>query len=214
MTTPDPLEPDRETAQRWVVEELLGREYRQAEPNLLQRAAQEIIEWLRELLSRAEGVSAGYGLLIGVAILLAAVVVALLIAGPVRRGARRRARSTGGVFTEQLRTAAEHRAAAEAAADAGDLGTAVQERFRAIARSLEERVVLDARPGRTAHEIAREGGARLPEVASPLLDAARAFDDVTYGGRTTSAEEYRRVVAADEATGRTRPGRALAGADA
>lgn len=214
MTAPDPLEPDRETAQRWVAEELLGREYRQAEPNLLQRAAQAFLDWVTELLSRAEGVSAGYGLLIGLGVLLAAVVVALLVAGPVRRSARRRERSTGGVFAAQVRTAAEHRAAAEAAAAAGDLGTAVRERFRAVARSLEERVVLDPRPGRTADEVAREAGARLPEAASALLAAARAFDDVTYGGRAGTDETYQRVVAADEAAGRARPDRSPAGARA
>lgn len=214
MTTPDPVDPDRATAQRWAAEELVGREYRQAEPNLLQRVAQEVLDWITELLSRAEGVSAGYGLAVGLGILLAAVLVALLVAGPVRRGARWRARSAGGVFTEQLRTAAEHRAAAEAAAGAGDLGTAVRERFRAVARSLEERVVLDPRPGRTADEVAREAGARLPEAAGALLDAARAFDDVSYGGRTGTTDAYRRVVAADEATGRARPGRVPAGAPA
>ena len=83
-----------------------------------------------------------------------------------------------------------------------------------MARSLEERVVLDPRPGRTADEVAREAGVRLPGAAEALSDAARAFDDVTYGGRVGTPEGYARVVAADEATGRARPGRVPTGAPA
>lgn len=211
--TPDPLEPNRATAQRWAAEELLDPEYRRAEPNLLQRVAEQVLEWLQELLSRADGVSSGYGLLIGLGVLLLAIVVSLLVSGPVRRTVRR-TKSTGGVFEGLQRSAEEHRRAAEAAAAAGDLARAVQERFRAVARSLEERVVLDPRPGRTADEVAREAGTALPPAAQPLMEAARAFDDVTYGGRPGTSEAYRRVVAADDAAARVRPGRQPAGTSA
>ena len=59
---------------------------------------------------------------------------------------RRPAARTGACWrTTTTRTAAEIRAAADAAAAAGDWTTAVLERFRAIVRGLEERAVLDER---------------------------------------------------------------------
>lgn len=62
--------------------------------------------------------------------------------------------------------------------------------MRAIVRSLEERALLDARPGRTADEAAAEAGRTLPEHAARLRAAARSFDDVTYGGRTADQPAY------------------------
>lgn len=88
------------------------------------------------------------------------------------------------------RSAAQHRAAAEAHAAALRWTEAVQERMRAIVRSLEERALLDPRPGRTADEAAVEAGRVLPHHATRLRSAAREFDDVTYGGRTAGQPAY------------------------
>ena len=81
------------------------------------------------------------------------------------------------------RSAAEHRADAERAAAAGDWEEAVRQRFRALVRALEERDVLDERPGRTADEAAAEAARSMPASAAELAWAARQFDDVAYGGR-------------------------------
>ena len=62
--------------------------------------------------------------------------------------------------------------------------------MRAIVRSLEERTLLDPRPGRTADEAAAEAGRPLPRHADRLRAAARTFDDVTYGGRTADEAAY------------------------
>jgi hypothetical protein len=64
----------------------------------------------------------------------------------------------------------------------------VRERLRAIVRSLEERAVLEPRPGRTADEAASEAGAALPDCAAGLRSAALLFDDVWYGGRPAGPE--------------------------
>src|SRR5690606_11394003 len=85
------------------------------------------------------------------------------------------------LFDDRPRSAAEHRAAAEAHAAQGHWNQAVQERMRAIVRALEERALLDSRPGRTADEAAAEAGRALPAHADALRTAARTFDDVTYG---------------------------------
>lgn len=77
--------------------------------------------------------------------------------------------------------------------------------MRAIVRSLEERVVLDPRPGRTADEAAAEAGRSLPDHADGLRVSAREFDDVTYGGRTADRQTYLRLRDLDVEIGRAKP---------
>ena len=199
------VDPDRDTARQWAVEELTGQAYQRAQPGLVQQAIGWVLDRLGELLDAAGEASSGVGLLVGVAVLVVVVVLALLLAGPVARRARRRPGPEGGVFDGTRRTGAEHRRAAEQAAAAGRWAEAVQERFRATARGLEERVVLDTRPGRTAYEVAAEAGAVLPGTGDPLHRAARAFDDVTYGERSGDEAAYAACVEADDAVGRARP---------
>ena len=104
-----------------------------------------------------------------------------------RRGRRGRVpggRSRAALAPSAARTAAswrtttpgpptQIRAAADAAAAAGDWALAVLERFRAIVRGLEERTVLDERAARTAHEAALAAAARLPALAAELVAAGR-----------------------------------------
>ncbi|MCT7357033.1 DUF4129 domain-containing protein, partial [Streptomyces sp. 15-116A] len=58
---------------------------------------------------------------------------------------------------------------------------------------------------RTADEAAAEAGRALPAHTDRLHAAARAFDDVTYGGRTATEESYRSIAALDRDLERTRP---------
>ncbi|MYX39924.1 DUF4129 domain-containing protein, partial [Streptomyces sp. SID89] len=113
--------------------------------------------------------------------------------------------STAALFDDRPRSAADHRAAAEAHAAQGHWSQALQERMRAVVRSLEERALLDTRPGRTADEAAAEAGRTLPGHTDRLHAAARDFDDVTYGGRTATEESYRRIAALDQELEHTRP---------
>ncbi len=135
--------------------------------------------------------------------------VALLVGVVVRRagGMRvgRSARAQAAVLDDVRRTAAEHRRLADAAAASGRWDDAVRERFRAVARSLEERVVLDERPGRTAAEVAAEAALALPGSAGALLAGARVFDDVRYGGRPGTADADRRLRALDAQVTADRP---------
>jgi hypothetical protein len=66
----------------------------------------------------------------------------------------------------------------------------VRERLRAVVRSLEERAVLDERPGRTADEAAAEAGRALPDCVAGLRAAAVLFDEVWYGGRPAGPASY------------------------
>lgn len=197
-----PPEPDAPTARRLLLEELGDPIYDQ-QPTLLDR----ILTWLQERLAELDftGADLDPRLLaaIVVGLVLVAVVIALAVAGPVRR-ARRARRPSSEVLGDDSRTAAELRGSADALAADGDWSAAVLDRFRALLRSLEERAVLDERPGRTAHEASQEAAAAFPEDVAALTDAGRLFDDVRYGDVAAGPEDDRRLRALDETlTGRT-----------
>ncbi|MFH7600266.1 DUF4129 domain-containing protein [Streptomyces racemochromogenes] len=198
-----PLTTGREAAREAAERELAKPIYHQDEPGLLQRALDRFWEWLGEFFDRASGATPGGGLgLLAITLVVALAVAALWW----RLGTpRRAARSATALFDDGPRSAADHRAAADAHAAAGRWNEAVRERMRAVVRSLEERTLLDPRPGRTADEAAAEASRSLPAHADELRAAARAFDDVTYGGRTADPDTYARLRTLDLTLDRTKP---------
>ncbi|MDI3389443.1 DUF4129 domain-containing protein [Streptomyces sp. B-S-A8] len=194
-----PRDPAREAAER----ELSRPMYHENDPSLLQRALDRFWEWVGDLFDAAAGATPG-----GAAGLVVIVLVAVLLLGALwwRLGTPHRAPSSSApVFDDRPRSAAEHRSAAEAHAADRQWNQALQERMRALVRSLEERALLDPRPGRTADEAAAEAGRSLPSHSDRLHTAARDFDDVTYGGRSADEQAYRRVASLDRDIERTRP---------
>ncbi|MFI7098375.1 DUF4129 domain-containing protein [Streptomyces sp. NPDC050161] len=186
-----PRVPAREAAER----ELSDPRYHQHDPNPVQRALNWFWNHVDALFQAAAGVTPGgwTGLLV-----IVAVVVLLLVALRLRLGAIRRTPAPSrALFADAPRTAAEHRAAADRYAIEGHWSHAVQERLRAIVLSLEERVLLTPGPGRTADEAATEAGRALPSHAERLRAAARAFDDITYGGHPGTADAYALMSALD-----------------
>ncbi|MGW7361087.1 DUF4129 domain-containing protein [Streptomyces sp. NPDC054802] len=194
-----PRVPAREAAER----ELSRPMYHENDPNLLERALNRFWEWVDDLFGAASGGAPGGTLGLIVIVL---VVVALAAAFWWRLGKPQRA-ATGSdsLFDDRPRDASAHRAAADKHAAADRWNQAVQERMRAIVRSLEERTLLDPRPGRTADEAAAEAGRPLPAHADELRAAARTFDDVTYGGRTADRRAYERLRELDLALERAKP---------
>ena len=87
-------------------------------------------------------------------------------------------------------TAAQLRDAAQASAAAGDHGTAILQRLRAIGAGCEERGILVPEAGRTADEFAKQAGMVFPGQAADLTAAARLFDQVRYGGDTGTSDGY------------------------
>lgn len=194
-----PRDPAREAARR----ELSKGMYHENDPSWYERAMDAFWEWLDKVFGAASAATPG-GTLGLIVIVLA--VLALLGALWWRLGTPRRApASSATLFDDRPRSAAEHRATAEAQAAQGHWNQAVQERMRAVVRSLEERALLDVRPGRTADEAAAEAGSVLPAHADRLHTAARDFDDVTYGGRSAAEGTYLRLAALDTDLERTRP---------
>lgn len=188
-----PVVPDRDTARDWLSSELQRPEYAERE-SLLSRA----ISWFMDLLSGIDWPSTSMsGPQLGLVIAVVAVLIlgiAWLVAGPVRLG-RERTGSAKVLDADDARTAAQMRVSADAAAVSGDWQTACADRFRAVVRSLEERVIIEPRPGRTAQEAAADAGERLPAHAVSLAAGADLFDGVEYGDRVATA--------ADDATLRT-----------
>lgn len=131
-----PRVPAREAAER----ELSDPRYHQHDPNPIQQALDWLWARINELANAAAGTTPGgwIGLLA-----IAACVVLLLIALRLRLGAVRRTPATSGaLFAEAPRTAAEHRSAADRHAAEGRWNQAVQDRMRALVLALEERTLL------------------------------------------------------------------------
>jgi hypothetical protein len=188
-----PVDLGRDEARDAAARELSDPAYVSDDPNPLERAFNWVLDRLGELFAGAGGMS---GLTAITIIVVVAVIIVIVIRLRVGRGGRA-ARSGAEVFGSTVMTAAEHRAAADRAAAAGDLAEAVRERFRAVVRELEQRGVLDPRAGRTVDEVALEAGRALPVLADDLRGAAVQFDDVWYGGRPATAEGYQRLVSVD-----------------
>ena len=198
-----PVELGRDAARDAAADELSRQIYQQAEPGLSERVVQWLYEHLVDLLDEFATVSpGGYAGLVVIALLVVAAVVAVrLKVGPFGRTAR----EEQALFLGRVRSAAEHRAAAAAHADAGEWAEAVRDRLRAVIRALEERSLLEPRPGRTADEAADEAGQALPECAASLRAAARLFDEIWYGGRSATVESDRALRDLDEQVSRSRP---------
>lgn len=75
---------------------------------------------------------------------------------------------------------------------------AVIARMRALAMVVEERGLVDPRPGRTADELAAEVATAMPGADQPLRAAAVTFDAVIYGRRRATRDSYDVVAGAAE----------------
>ncbi|MFI8354645.1 DUF4129 domain-containing protein [Streptomyces cyaneofuscatus] len=184
-----PVDTPRVPAREAAESELSKPMYHENDPNILQRGLNHFWDWVAGVFDAAAGAAPGGPA--GLAV-LALILIGLTAALWWRLGTPQRSSRTPDALFESdgPRSAAQHRVAADAHAAALRWTEAVQERMRAIVRSLEERALLDPRPGRTADEAATEAGRALPGHAARLRSAARDFDDVTYGGRTAGQPTY------------------------
>ena len=197
-----PVQLGREEAQRLARLELANPVYTGDDEPWTQRALRWLIEKAQSLIETVGSSSPlGWFGIVGLIVLVALVVLV------VRRRTGRLSRAAIGtsLFGSAELSAADLRADAERYASAGAWAEAVRARLRAVVRDLEERGLVDARPGRTADEIAHDAGRALPAVAADLRAGARLFDDVWYGGRTADASGYARLVALDDAVASARP---------
>ncbi|MEV4252094.1 DUF4129 domain-containing protein [Spirillospora sp. NPDC049652] len=211
----DPPPVDRDTARELARRELEKPVYQRDKASWLERTLSRFADWLHDLFSHAQTPDAKGGGTEGwvsIAVIVLLVILAAAVVFWLMRGGRNRRSKDEALLDDEPSTSADHRAEAERLAAAGAWPGAIRERLRAMARDLEERAILSPRPGRTADELATETGTAIPELAGDLRTAVRIFDDVWYGDRPGSAEEYARVTAVDDRLRSTKP-KALDDAD-
>lgn len=205
-----PVQPDGPEGRDLLIDELGKPVYQEARPTWFDLLAQAIGDWLNELLSQLGEGSGPTFLVIVVLLLTAVVVVAFLLFGRPRLNRRRSAQPEGLFGDDDRRAAAELRASAERAARSGDWTTAVEEMFRALARGLAERTLVDLYPGMTARGFARRAAGPFPDAREALASAATDFDAVRYLGRAGTAEQYERLAALERDLRTARPALAAA----
>lgn len=196
---PIPYAPDGDEAREWAEQELQNQRYAEAKPTWFDYLAEDIADFFRGLFSPEAGQSAGgVALVIVVIVVVAGLIAVLILWGRPRRSQQVRRRTADLLGERDDRTAAQLRAEAERSARAEDWDTAVVLRFRALARGLLERDIVDPAPGATAQAIAREAAAAFGAHHEPLRAAAVAFDDVRYLRHPATAETYRALASTDE----------------
>lgn len=176
----------REGAAHAAHEELNKHVYQQARPSVEQQVLSAVWRWIDHAYHRL--VDATPGGAIGLLVIIA--VIAIIAVVITRRGVsgRRRTADTGFDLPADV-TADQLRSEADAFAARGEWAEAVRSRLRAVVRTLEERGILDPRPGRTATEVAAEAGRVRPDLSAQLRRAAGAFGEIWYGRRTATAAD-------------------------
>ena len=167
--SPTRCEPGREEARRWAADELARREYQEAQPGLVLRALNWVLDRIAQALDAVPEVPSP-NVALGLGVLLALVLAAIGYAvwrsgGP--GGHAMPGRSSPSSAREHPARPPSTGTRRSPPRPPQDWEQAVTEWFRAIARELEERTVLTPRPGRTAGEVAREAVTALPTRPGP-----------------------------------------------
>jgi hypothetical protein len=194
------LSPTPPQARDWLTQELHGAGY---QDGWLQSAFRWVVDTLGQLLDGAQRLAGLSPLLTAVV----AVAVVALLAWVLPRLRREPAAAVvaGGVLESLTVTASDYRALAAAARREGRHDDAVLDGFRAIARDMSARSLLDDAPGRTAHEVSLSLASPFPDHAQRLAEVADLFDAVRYGHRHATAEHAAQVQMLDEDLTRSRP---------
>jgi hypothetical protein len=202
-----PLTPTIAAARDQLHNELSKPQYQAARPTLFDLLWNAIMKWFQSLTSvGGSGLGGSPALIL---VIIGVVVVAALVVGFILFGVprlNRRSTVSGALFGEEdLRDAVALRRAAEAAANAGDYATAIEEGFRSIARGLAERGVVSTFPGTTAHGFAALAAVPFPLAATALERAAGLFDGVRYLGSAGTEQDWTVVRDLERDLARSRP---------
>ena len=189
-----PLDPSGDEARSELRRELLKPEYHQS------NIAQQVLDWIVRRIQGGLDAAADAPPLSTLAAMVIFVALALALAFLVSR-ARRTARTKSerkAVLTDEVISADELRARAEAALADGRHGAAVVDGFRALTVRQVERGRLANSPGATAHEVAGELAEEYPALRERVEASARLFDAVLYGDRPARREQAAAVLALDD----------------
>jgi hypothetical protein len=201
-----PLTPDADEARELLQRELGDPAYEAAEPTALDRAARAVAEFFERLLN--PDLSGGWGpatAVIATVVVVAVLVAAILIWGRPRTPARSSRHAAPLFGLDDDRSADALRSDAQAEAAGGRWEAAIVLRFRALARGLTERVIVEPPPGTTAQAFARQAARAFPGLGAQLAAAAATFDDVRYLRRPGTRALYEEVARLDDALARAAP---------
>lgn len=191
-----PLEPSAPDAEELLRSELADPQYAEAQPSWFDLLSQSVVDWFVGLFDSGVSGPPGLGILVVALLIAGLVAVAILLVGlPARRA--RRARDTELFGASDARSARDMRRDADAAAGRGDYAAAIADRYRAIARALDERTIVTVHPGTTAHGFARLAARAYTAEGDALTTAADAFDSVRYLGRAGTEQQYQQVADLD-----------------
>ncbi|WP_170228486.1 DUF4129 domain-containing protein [Nesterenkonia populi] len=193
MTVPSSYTPDE--ARQLLESELSDPQYQRQLTGPVREAIDGFLRWLDARFSEATGLNIPFGAVVVLLLVAAAVIAVILLVRP----RLQRAPSTGaevriraGMSAEQLRAqAAEHDAR-------GSHAEAFRDTYRAMARSAEERQLLDAQTGRTATEIALALGDLFGDQESRLREAAENFSRSVYGRGELTRGDYEQLQQLDQ----------------
>lgn len=195
----DPSAPDGDEARRWAEQELQDPRYADAKPTWFDYLAEDVADFIAGLFSPDTGQQVGNLALIIVTVVIVAALITVLILWGRPRASRRATRRESDLLGERdHRTAAQLRTDAQRSARDSDWDTATVLRFRALARGLLERDIIDPAPGATAQAIAREAAIAFTAERDELTSAAGAFDDVRYLRHPASEQSYLALAALDD----------------
>ena len=190
-----PLDPSGDEARRLLRRELADPKYYDAD--ILQRLTDSLERLVDDLINGASA-SKPLSALLAIVVALALVAAITLIVSRARRTAQAERRPAA-ALTDELITAAELRARAEAALAAGDASAALVDAFRALAVRQVERQRIDDVPQATAHELARALAVEFPAQAGAVHHGADLFDQTLYGDRRATREQALELLALDDA---------------
>ena len=194
------LSPTPAQARSWLTQELHGSDYHGAWLDSLGRWISDLMAKILQDASHVAGLSAAITVLIA----LAVITVLVWVLPKVRRE-RVVAPTDMAVLADQRITPSQYRDLAAQALREGRYDDAVLEAFRAIAKDMSDRGVIDDAPGRTAHEVSLALTSPFPDHADRLVRAANLFDSVRYGQRRPSPSQAGQVRDLDAELARTRP---------
>lgn len=189
-----PLVPTPDEARSKLRRELLRPEYN--EQNLVQR----FLSWAERQLGKGLDAAADappLSTLASMVILVCLVGLLGWLLSRARRTARTR-EADRAVLTDEVISADELRARAEAALAEGRHEDAVVDGFRAVATRQVERGRLADAPGATAHEVAVALGREFPHLRQQVDSCGALFDAVLYGDRPATAAQAESVLALDD----------------
>lgn len=200
--------PDPDEAQDLIDKELSDPRYAQAEPTWWDKLVSGIVDFLSSLFNPEAANAAGPVLLwVAIAVIVILAVLAVIVWGRPRANLTSLASTVTLFASDDPRSAAELRAAADSHARNGEWNIAITVLVRAVARSLNERGIVVLPPGATVQSFAVDAAESFPQEREPIQNMARAFDNVRYLRIQESSTAFAQILALDARLQSQRPAR-------